>query len=148
MKCPYCSNEDSKVIDSRESGEETRRRRECLKCQKRFTTYERVEAADIIIIKKDNRREVFDAHKLKHSLLIACGKRPIPQEKIDRIVDEVESDLRNNKSTEIPSNEIGELVIERLKKLDKIAYIRFASVYREFTDVRSLEKELKNLKKG
>ena len=149
MQCPYCNHGEIKVIDKRESDEKSiRRRRECLKCEKRFTTYERIESADILIVKKDGGRERFDRDKLRIGVLKACEKRPIPNEKIDRIVDEIESDLRTENDIEIPSSKVGQLVMKKLKRLDKVAYIRFASVYRDFQDVESFEKEVKSLKGG
>lgn len=147
MKCPYCFHDETKVVDKRETEDldVTRRRRECLKCEKRFTTYERVEGLDLIIIKKDGRRENFDREKLKKGIIKACEKRPVSYEQIDDFMDKLESELRKLKSKEIPSNIIGEKVIQGLKKLDKIAYIRFASVYRSFADVTDFQKELKEL---
>jgi len=151
MKCPFCSQTETKVVDKRETEEDnvTRRRRECLKCEKRFTTYERVEMSNITILKKSDKREPFNRDKLKRGLFKACEKRPVNAEQIEIVVNEIEAELRGKDSTEIPSSVIGELVMRKLKKLDKVAYIRFASVYREFTDLESFEKELKNLlKKG
>ena len=147
MKCPYCFNDETKVVDKRETEDldVTRRRRECLKCEKRFTTYERVEGLDLIIIKKDGRRENFDREKLKKGIIKACEKRPVSYEQIDDFMDKLESEIRKFKSKEIPSKIIGEKVIQGLKKLDKIAYIRFASVYRSFADVTDFQKELKEL---
>lgn len=147
MKCPYCFHEETKVVDKRETEDldVTRRRRECLKCKKRFTTYERVESLDLIIIKKDGRREAFDREKLKRGIIKACEKRPISYEQIENFVDKIEAELRKLKSKEVPSKLIGEKVINGLKKLDKIAYIRFASVYRSFADVTDFQKELKDL---
>jgi transcriptional repressor NrdR len=149
MKCPYCYSAETKVIDKRETEglEVTRRRRECLKCTKRFTTYERVEMIDLIIIKKDDKREQYDRNKLKRGVMRACEKRPISHEKIERAIDNIEAKLRSYKKNEIRSETVGELVIKQLKKLDKVAYIRFASVYRDFTDVESFQKELKKLLK-
>ena len=145
MICPYCSNPETKVLDSRESENSVRRRRECEKCNKRFTTYEKVEF-DLNVIKKDNRREPFSREKLKSSIIKATGKRPIPSEEIEKIVDEIEQDLRNLKSYEISSKKIGDKVMNRLKLLDKIAYIRFASVYKEFKDIDDLAEELKKMR--
>jgi transcriptional repressor NrdR len=149
MKCPYCKISDSKVVDKRdaEDSEVIRRRRECLKCGKRFTTYERVELADIRIIKKDGRRELFDRNKLLKGILKACEKRPISDDRIKKLADEIETNLRRREKTEIESKVIGELVIEKLKRMDKVAYIRFASVYRQFKDIGSFEQELKKLNK-
>ena len=144
MQCPHCKS-DTKVVDKRDSGEHTRRRRECLKCSKRFTTYERLEEMPLTIIKKDGRRQSFDRSKIKAGILRACEKRPITTEQIERVVDEIEQHLRNKYTADVPSRAIGETVMARLKSLDKIAYIRFASVYRNFTDLGSFEKELKVL---
>ena len=148
MKCPFCSYSATKVIDKREpsSLETTRRRRECLKCKKRFTTYEKIQSANLTIVKKDGRREKFDTEKLKKGLLRSCEKRPIKLETIEKIADKIEEDLRKLKSREIKSSVIGEKAIQALKKLDHVAYIRFASVYREFKDIKEFEKELKNIK--
>ena len=148
MKCPYCGFSETKVLDSRESEDSdvTRRRRECEKCSKRFTTYERVEMLDLRVIKKNGNIEGFDRGKILKGVLKACEKRPIKMEKIEKLVDDIESELRKNETTEIPSKVIGELVMEKLKKLDKVAYVRFASVYKEFTDLKSFETELKKIK--
>ena len=149
MICPYCSSADTKVIDKRPSDDKTfRRRRECDKCSKRFTTYERIEIVPLTIIKRDGRREEFDRNKIRIGVMKACEKRPINQEKIEKIVDEIENELRNMDSTEIKSKIIGDMVSERLKSLDEVAYIRFASVYKKFKDIESFEKELKELKRG
>ena len=149
MKCPYCGYEETQVIDTRETEnlEATRRRRECLKCNKRFTTYERVEEAEIIVVKKDGRRERFERQKLLNGILKACEKRPISLDKIEKLVDEVESDLRKRDSVEVESTIIGEISMKKLKTLDKVAYIRFASVYREFEDLSKFEEELEKLQK-
>ena len=149
MKCPYCNYEETQVIDTRETEnlEATRRRRECLKCNKRFTTYERVEEADIIVVKKDGRRERFERKKLMDGILKACEKRDISLDKIEKLVDDVESDLRKRDSVEVESKIIGELAMKKLKTMDKVAYIRFASVYREFGDIESFEQELEKLQK-
>jgi transcriptional repressor NrdR len=147
MICPYCHADQTKVTDSRETElGSTRRRRECLKCNKRFTTYERIEEIELTVVKKNKNRERFDRNKLIRGFMRACEKRPIKIEKIERIVDEIEADLRKKDSIEIQSTEIGEMVMDKLKELDKIAYIRFASVYREFTDLKSFEKELNKIK--
>lgn len=154
MKCPYCTFAENKVIDKRESedGKITRRRRQCLKCSKRFTTFERVETLDILVVKKDGKRELFDRSKIRTGIVKACEKRPVSAQIIETIVDEVESDIRNLATTEVSSKKIGELIIKRLKKVDEVAYIRFASVYRQFADLEDFEKELlsltKNLKKS
>jgi transcriptional repressor NrdR len=140
---------ETKVLDSRDAEDlaVTRRRRECEKCEKRFTTYERVEFLDLVVRKKDGKTEPFDRKKIEGGILKACEKRPVSREKIDEIVDEIERDLRKKESTEIPTVEVGEMVIEKLKKLDKVAYIRFASVYREFADLTEFESEVKKLLK-
>jgi len=148
MKCPYCRNTETKVVDKRETGEfdTTRRRRECLKCEKRFTTYERIERVDLSVVKKDGRKEPFDKEKIRNGVLRACEKRPVTLEQIDIIVDSIETDLRKLKSTEIKSVKIGEKVTSALKKLDNVAYIRFASVYKNFKDLNDFKKELKQLR--
>lgn len=138
MKCIYCGSE-TKVTDKRESPEGTRRRRECLKCKKRFTTYEKPEKKDIIVVKKDGRRERFSQEKLKNGIIKACEKRPVSIEKIDKIINEIEERLRA-KRKEVKTDFIGKMIIQKLKKLDKIAYIRFASVYRDFKDVKDFKK--------
>jgi transcriptional repressor NrdR len=135
-------SEKTRVIDKRNVNDSTRRRRECLKCKKRFTTYERVEDFNLMVIKKDGRHESFDRNKLKAGILKACEKRFVSAEKIDKMVNEIETKLRSHDKTEIPSKFIGELVMNKLKQLDKVAYIRFASVYREFRDVRDFKREL------
>ena len=151
MRCPYCSGNVSKVVDKRDATDVShiRRRRECLdpKCAKRFTTYERVEDIDISIVKKDGSRERFDRNKLLTGMLKACEKRPISREKIESIVDGIESSLRRYPTTEIDSKVIGEMVVKKLRSLDKVAYIRFASVYKEFDDLDSFKKELERLVK-
>ncbi len=146
MICPYCNSEETKVTDKRDSHEITRRRRECLKCSKRFTTYERVER-DLNVIKKNGTRQSFDRDKLKKGVEKAFEKRPITSEKIDRIVDEIEARInRSAKGKDVKASKIGQIVMSRLKKADKIAYIRFASVYREFADLDDFKQELKKLK--
>src|SRR3989344_2318406 len=147
MKCPYCTNDNTDVIETRDSEDltVTRRRRTCQKCEKRFTTYERVETVPITVIKKDERRESFDRDKLKRGIVRASGKTRIKAVDIDRIVDEVERELIGGDTTEVTSQKIGELVAKRLKKLDKIAYIRFASVFRRFVDIEDFEREVKKL---
>jgi transcriptional repressor NrdR len=144
MRCPYCSAPDLKVVDSRDSeiGEAIRRRRECLSCGKRFTTYERIEAVPFYVVKKDGRREDFDPQKLFTGLKKATEKRDISPERLRTIVDDIESDLRQSGRAEIPSDEIGEMVMERLRSLDGVAYIRFASVYREFKDLEQVKREI------
>ena len=147
MFCIFCKNVDTEVIETRVSDDGTtvRRRRECSKCKKRFTTYERVEELPILVIKRDGRRERFDREKLRRGLLIPCEKTEVTADQIERLINEVESDLKQKDETEIESKEIGNLVAKKLKKLDKIAYIRFASVFRRFVDVEDFEKELKKL---
>ena len=147
MKCPYCNFENTDVLETRDSEDlsVTRRRRNCSKCEKRFTTYERVESVPLTVIKKDERRETFDREKLKRGIWRASGKTTIKAQDIERIVDEVERELITGDSTEVPSKRIGELVARRLKKLDKIAYIRFASVFRQFVDIEDFEREVKKL---
>lgn len=149
MKCPYCNYEETQVIDSRdtENLEATRRRRECSKCNKRFTTYERLEEADIVVVKKEGKRERFERQKLINGIMKACEKRPIPLEKIEKLVDEVESDLRKRDSVEVDSKTIGKIAMRKLKSLDKVAYVRFASVYLEFDDLARFEEELDKLQK-
>lgn len=148
MKCPYCQADETKVVDKRESEKlgVTRRRRECIRCKKRFTTHERIEGVDLIIIKKDGRREAFLRDKLKAGLLKACEKRPVSLEQINNMLDDIESELRRSDSIEIKSTDVGEMVMKKLRDIDKVAYIRFASVYREFEDLSSFEKELKQLR--
>ncbi|MFH1199655.1 MAG: transcriptional regulator NrdR [Candidatus Micrarchaeota archaeon] len=152
MKCPYCAHPETSVLDSRDADdfEITRRRRECDKCKKRFTTYERVEMVDLLVHKKDGKSEHFDRSKLEKGITRACEKRAVAKEKIEEMVDEIERELRRKKTTEVTSAEIGELVMKKLKAVDKVAYIRFASVYRDFTDVEDFENELHRLlkKKG
>ena len=147
MRCPYCSNADTRVIDSRpvEEGMSIRRRRSCDACVKRFTTYEKVETIPIIIIKKDDNREQYDRAKIEQGVLRACYKRPVSAEEIQNVMNRIESDIFNNEDKEILSSTVGEIVMERLKQLDPVAYVRFASVYREFKDVNTFMSELKNL---
>ena len=147
MKCPSCGHLESKVIDSRPSadGKSIRRRRECLECGKRFTTYETIEMLPLIVIKKDLSRETFDRNKILNSVIRACDKRRVSLSEMNQLVDEVESALQNSLANEIPSNQIGEMVMERLKKLDEVAYVRFASVYRRFSDIGDFMDELKKL---
>ncbi len=147
MKCPFCSNLDDKVIDSREArtGDLIRRRRECLKCAKRFTTYERIDEIPYMVIKKDGRRERFDRQKILQGLLKACEKRPVPTPKLEAIVDEVERFVNEAPERERTTSEIGMHLMQRLKKLDKVAYVRFASVYLDFKDVKEFMNELKGL---
>lgn len=142
MLCPFCSYNDSKVIDSRDTADGIRRRRECLRCGLRFTTYERVQTRALMVIKRDGRREEFNRDKLWHSLNKACAKRPLPVGSIDKVVDDIEARLANVGRAEIPSKLIGEMVMEKLKELDRVAYIRFASVYRDFRDIESFKQEI------
>ena len=150
IKCPYCQAEETKVVDKRETSEfdVTRRRRECLDCGKRFTTYERVEGIDLYIIKKDGRRELFDRQKLVKGIQKACEKRPVGNEKIEKVVNKIETKLRRFDKNEVKSVTLGSLVMKELMKLDTIAYIRFASVYLSFNDIKDFEKEIKMVKSG
>lgn len=147
MRCPYCGHRDSKVIDSRptDEGVAIRRRRECMKCEGRFTTYEKVETLPIMVIKKDKTRELFDREKLIRGITRACEKRPVPSEKIDEIADSIESALQNSLEREVTTNDIGEKVMEYLKDTDEVAYVRFASVYRQFTDATTFIAEVNKL---
>ncbi len=147
MNCPFCGHRQDRVVDSRESreGDVIRRRRQCLKCERRFTTYERIDEVPYIVVKKDGRREKFDRQKVLAGLLKACEKRPVPMAKLAEMVDEVEAKLAERADREMNTTEIGELLMERLRILDKIAYVRFASVYRDFQDVEAFLNELKNL---
>lgn len=148
MKCPYCGYSESKVIDSRptDEGERIRRRRECLNCAKRFTTYEVIETVPVVVVKKDKSREAFDRNKLLNGLLRACEKRPVPLETLERIVDEIETLLQNSLDREVPSTLIGTYAMDTLKKVDEVAYVRFASVYREFKDINTFMDELNKIK--
>lgn len=150
MRCPFCSFEETKVVDSRttEAGDATRRRRECLKCTKRFTTYERLEEMPLTVIKKDGEREIFDRAKLLNGLLRAFVKREIPRQQLDDLVTDIETDLRNQFKYEVASKKIGEMILKRLRKIDKVAYVRFASVYREFKDETDFSSELKKLQES
>ena len=147
MKCPFCGHIEDKVIDSRSSNEDksVRRRRECMKCKRRFTTYEYIEEIPLMVIKKDGRREAFDRNKMISGILKACEKRPVSLEKIEALVDKVEKDLRESFDKEVKVQEVGELVMENLHHLDEVAYVRFASVYRQFKDINQFMKELKGL---
>ena len=147
MKCPFCSYRDSRVVDSRavEDGSSIRRRRECPQCGKRFTTYEKYEETPLVVSKKDGRRELFDAKKLLSGLLKAFEKRPVPYEKIQSIAESIERELRMNSDSEVPSAQIGELVMQHLEQTDQIAYVRFASVYRQFADVKNFMQELERI---
>ena len=146
MRCPFCGSAKTEVTDKRDTESETRRRRECLKCKKRFTTYERLEAKNLRVIKKNGAREVFDSEKIKRGIIKACEKRHVSMDKIESAVREIENKLKNSNKKEIRSQVIGELVMKALKKLDDVAYIRFASVYREFKDVNDFKKQIKELK--
>jgi transcriptional repressor NrdR len=147
MRCPFCGELDSRVIDSRpaDEGNAIRRRRECVQCLRRFTTYEKVEETPLIVVKKDGRREVFSRDKLLNGLLKACEKRPVSLDQLQRIVNQIEQSFRNDLRTEVLSAEIGEMSMEALRGVDAVAYVRFASVYRQFTDVESFRKELERL---
>ena len=147
MKCPFCGHTEDKVVDSRASSDEAsiRRRRECLGCQKRFTTYEHVEEQPLMVVKKDGRREPFDRHKLLAGLVKACEKRPVSMDDLEGLVDELERELSQQFEREVSSREIGERVMRRLHAIDPVAYVRFASVYREFKDVEQFMRELKDL---
>lgn len=148
MKCPYCDAPETAVIETRESDEaSTRRRRECASCERRFTTYERVELKPLRVVKKDGTRTLFDRIKLKRGFVVACEKRPVSDEQIEDAVQDVEMRLRLGESDEVQSKVIGDLVMRKLKKLDKVAYIRFASVYKEFQDLEDFEDEMKTLQK-
>jgi transcriptional repressor NrdR len=147
MKCPYCGFDESKVIDSRpaDDGERIRRRRECLGCHKRFTTHEVIESVPIIVVKRDKSREVFDRNKLTAGILRACEKRPVSIEQVDTLVDSIESSLQSSLDREVTSQSIGELTMEQLKNIDEVAYVRFASVYRQFKDINTFMEELNKL---
>ncbi len=149
MKCPYCGNEENKVVDSRpvQDGRAVRRRRECLGCNERFTTYEYIEAVTLTVIKSDERREPFDRQKVAHGIKLACNKRPVGGKKIEAIVSEIEAQLNELSRNEVTSKYIGELVMEKLKEVDQIAYVRFASVYRKFADTTEFLEELSKLLK-
>lgn len=150
MKCPFCSYNESKVIDSRptDEGERIRRRRECLKCGKRFTTYEIIETLPIIVIKKDKSRESFDRSKLMRGLLRACEKRPVTADTLEKMVDDIEAMLQNSLDREVPSSLIGTYAMEKLKDVDEVAYVRFASVYRQFKDINTFMEELNKIIKS
>ena len=150
MRCPFCGHVEDKVVDSREAkvGDTIRRRRQCAKCQRRFTTYERIDEIPYMVVKKDGRREKFDRQKILAGLLKACEKRPVPMGKLEALVNEIEAHVAESPDRERPATELGELVMSRLKKLDKVAYVRFASVYLDFKDVREFMDELKDLLKA
>ncbi len=148
MKCIHCNNDDTRVVETRQAGHELRRRRECVLCGQRFTTYERAELPTLRIIKKDGSRELFDKEKLKRGLILSCEKRPVSADQIEHALDTIERELRRQGEAEIPSNLVGDLTMRELRRLDEVAYIRFASVYKEFRDAQSFEKEIQVLTKG
>lgn len=147
MKCRYCASTDSKVIDSRptEDGSAIRRRRECINCGKRFTTYEKIEEIPIMVVKRDGRREPFDSDKIRNGIRKACEKRPIPADVQDKVVEDVAREVFNTLASEVTTRDIGEIVMKKLKDVDEVAYVRFASVYREFKDTQTFMKELQRL---
>lgn len=148
MKCPFCSFEESKVVDSRSTDDNTtiRRRRECLSCGKRYTTYEKIEDIPVQVVKKDNTRESFNKDKIVNGLIIACQKRPISRKQIQKIADDIEKEISNKMLSEVQSENIGEMVMRKLKGIDEISYVRFASVYRQFKDIDTFLEEIENLK--
>lgn len=150
MKCPFCSFNDSKVVDSRSTDDSTsiRRRRECLSCNKRYTTYEKIEDIPVLVVKNDSTREDFDRQKIITGLIRACQKRPVSRNDIEEIADSIERKISNDMSSEISTKEIGNMVMERLKDLDEVSYVRFASVYREFKDINTFIDEIESLKKN
>ncbi|MBQ4145693.1 MAG: transcriptional repressor NrdR [Clostridia bacterium] len=147
MRCFYCGNLESKVVDSRsaEDGTAIRRRRECLNCGKRFTTYEKIESVPIIVIKRDGSRQSFDRDKLQRGILSSCASRPVPLQVIDNLLDEIEAEIHNSLAREVSSEKIGEMVMERLRDIDEVSYVRFASVYKKFKDIETFRKELQKL---
>ncbi len=145
MDCPYCGFDDSRVIDSRDADEGIRRRRQCLRCESRFTTYERIQPVNLFVIKKDDRRELFDRQKVLSGIRKACEKRPLPADTLDKVADDIEAGLYHLGKAEVDSRMVGDMVMKQLKELDHIAYIRFASVYREFTDITVLKEEVDTL---
>ena len=147
MKCPYCGHEETKVVDSRDVDETIRRRRECESCEKRFTSYERIQHVELYVVKKDGRREPYDRSKLLRGIQKACEKRPVGQDTLESVIDDIEMKLRSSEGVEVKSTKIGEMVMARLKKIDPIAYVRFASVYQEFNDAEAFEKALESLRK-
>ena len=149
VRCPFCGYEESKVIDSRptDEGERIRRRRECMRCAKRFTTYEVIESVPVVVVKKDKSREVFDRDKLYNGMLRACEKRPVSAAALTAAVDDIETSLQNSLDREVTSEHIGELAMEKLKEIDEVAYVRFASVYRQFKDIETFREELMKLKR-
>ena len=148
MRCPYCNHTESRVVDSREAADGVRRRRECLQCGLRFTTYERVQTMALLVAKRDGRREEFNRDKLLRSLQVACTKRPLPIGTIEKVVEDIEGELQGLGRAEIPSSAIGEMVIRRLEKLDRVAYIRFASVYRDFADIERFKEAVEALEEA
>ena len=146
MQCPFCAHEENKVIDTRESMDSIRRRRQCLNCNKRYTTYERIAQTGLMVIKQDGRREAFDRQKLLGGITKACAKRPVSMQSIESVVDEIEMELHALGKSEVDSQKIGQMLMERLRKLDDVAYVRFASVYRRFADLDSLATEIQRLK--
>ncbi len=150
MRCFYCGNIESKVVDSRstEDGTAIRRRRECLNCGKRFTTYEKIESVPIIVIKRDRSRQQFDRDKLQRGIMNACASRPVSIETVDNILDDIETTIHNSLEREVSSEKIGEMVMERLRNIDEVAYVRFASVYKKFKDIETFRKELEKLTKN
>lgn len=147
MKCPFCEFEESKVVDSRptDEGEAIRRRRECLQCGKRFTTYEKIENIPLMVVKKDGSRQMFDSQKLLNGIVRACEKRPVSIKEMERITMDIEASMQNQMQREVSTGEIGEMVMERLKELDEVAYVRFASVYRQFKDINTFVEEVNRL---
>ena len=148
MRCPYCSYPESRVTDSRTSENGTRRRRECGQCSLRFTTYERVQSTTLLVAKQDGRREEFNREKLTTGIVKACAKRPVPLREIEKVVEDIESELQQLGHAEIPAASLGEMVMERLRRLDRVAYVRFASVYRDFQDIESFEQVVKDLREN
>ena len=148
MRCPYCGSTDSRVTDSRDAGEGIRRRRECLSCGVRFTTYEHIQSTALVVAKRDGRREEFDREKLSRSIRLACVKRPLPTGTLEKAVDEIEADLQRLGRAEVPTAIIGELTIAKLRELDRVAYIRYTSVYRDFDDVAEFEREIAALQEA
>jgi len=148
MRCPYCLSPETSVLESRDSedGEVTRRRRQCGKCKKRFTTYERVEMISLKVVKKDGNQEGFDREKIKRGITLACEKRDVSEEEVEKIIEDIELRFLNRKSTEISSSDIGRMILTRLKKLDKVAYLRFASVFLEFENIQEFKKQMQELK--
>lgn len=148
MKCPYCAHNDLRVVETREGDHTTlRRRRACNGCQKRFTTYERIDQPDLVVLKKGGKKQPFDIDKLMKGVLIACSKRPVPLDQVERLVEDIHANLRSRETVEVPAQIIGNLVMQRLKELDPIAYIRFASVYQDFATLAQFHKEVNKLKK-